>query len=482
MDCYDGGVRHIYPVLTAYIADFPEQCKVACTKTTHCPTCTVKPTKRGDLGHEPVCTCKAVIAAMDKYRKGSAEFERLGLFRIDIEPFWRKHQYTDIGCLLTPNLLHQLHKGVLKDHLTKWAMHIIGKQTVDERHKTMPEYCGMRHFKNGISAVSQWTGRELKEMAKVLLPIIANSDKEMIIAARAILDFVYLVHSSSLLDHELHKMENALRVFHEHKHIFKQYGAVATKKGFHGIPKIHMICHYVHIIHKLGTPDGYNTETLERLHIDFAKMGYRVLNKVNATKQMALYIQRLEALAMHASYLKEEAQESGNRQDTSETNANAEDPIAYDKNKEQWDKWYDEEEIAEDSAYGTDDEDEDTQEADKPAQGADKQAHSSTRLDDKGSKETPVGRWEKEQPRGADDPQNLHPRFHPIPEIVLAKTPTTTGVKIGQVAELNFAPRLTHDLTLFLHRENPNHGSIQSHTAINNLPHRSVAVSVTSST
>ncbi|KAG8724026.1 hypothetical protein FRC12_024380 [Ceratobasidium sp. 428] len=204
----------------------------------------------------------------------------------------------------------------------------------------MPEHHGMRHFKNGITSVSQWTGRELKEMAKTLLPVISDAeDPHVVIAARALLDFAYLAHSSSLSDSELEAMETALRTFHEHKYVFKRAGAVKTKKAFHGIPKIHMIQHYSYLIRQLGTPDGYNTETSERLHIDFAKMGYRASNKVNATKQMALYIQRMEALAMHATYLEELGRAIPDPL-----------PLRLDRDEEEgqegedWDEWHDEEE------------------------------------------------------------------------------------------------------------------------------------------
>ncbi|QRV95463.1 hypothetical protein RhiJN_23481 [Ceratobasidium sp. AG-Ba] len=235
--CADGNIRRIYPVLAAYVADHPEQCKVACVKQTHCPLCT-------------------------------------------------------------------LHKGVMKDHLIRWVTEILGKSLIDERYTSMPNYQGLRHFKNGISSVSQWTGRELKEMTKVLLPAVSHANPRVVRAARALLDFLYLSHLSSVTNDELYAMEDALNTFHSHKDVFEELRAVATAAGFHGIPKIHMVSHYAHLIRQLGTPDGYNTKTSERLHIDFAKLGYRASNKVNATKQMALYMQRMEAITMHAAHLK----------------------------------------------------------------------------------------------------------------------------------------------------------------------------------
>ncbi|QRW01433.1 hypothetical protein RhiLY_00430 [Ceratobasidium sp. AG-Ba] len=300
--CADGNVRRIYPKLAAYVGDYPEQCKVACTKQTHCPLCTVHPENRGDLGQAELRTAKDVINTMERRTdKGARRFERQGL--LPIRPFWAQDKDVELGSFITPDLLHQVHKGVMKDHLIKWVTTIIGKPVLDERFVSMPDIQGMRHFKNGISTVSQWTGRELKEMVKVLLPALADSNQRVVRAARSLMDFMYLAHYSSLTDENLDAMEDALRTFHDHKDVFEELGTVATDKGFHGIPKIHMISHYTHLIRRLGTPDGYNTETSERLHIDFAKMGYRASNKVNATKQMAIYIQRLEAIAMHAAHL-----------------------------------------------------------------------------------------------------------------------------------------------------------------------------------
>ncbi|QRV85180.1 hypothetical protein RhiJN_13198 [Ceratobasidium sp. AG-Ba] len=434
--CADGYVRRIYPVLAAYIADFVEQCKVACIKQTHCPLCTVQPKKKGDLNDAPPRTHDDIIDAMNEHRKaGSAKFERLGLY--DIEPFWEDYPYVRVDCLMTPDLLHQMHKGVMKDHLTKWVTEILGKQTIDSRHTTMPEYHGMRHFKNGISSVSQWTGRELKEMAKVLLPIISDAKDERVVkAARSLLDFMYLAHSSSLSDSELDAMVKCLHTFHENKLVFIEVGAIKTKEAFHGIPKFHMIQHYVMLVRMLGTPDGFNTETSERLHIDFAKIGYRRSNKVNAIKQMALYIQRVEAMVMHEEYLQERGLVERAPILLHITAKEAEE-LQEHEDEDEWDEWLEDE-----------DEDEDADEL----RDAGVRVQLTKLLDEfLGKNDQHKGHeWKQEAPEGDADqgPQ----RFHPAPLIVTASTPTDT-VSIRKLQNTRNADQLYESLLSFLRRE-----------------------------
>ncbi|QRW10106.1 plasma membrane ATPase 4 [Ceratobasidium sp. AG-Ba] len=416
--CADGNVRRIYPVLAAYIADFIEQCKVACIKQTHCPLCSVDPREKGNLGNAPPQTHNNIIKAIKDHRgEGSARFERLGLY--DVNPFWKDFPYLRVDCLMTPDLLHQLHKGVLKDHLTKWITNLIGDQTIDERHATMPEYHGMRHFKNGITRVPQWTSRELKEMAKTLLPLISDMDRRVVAAARALLDFAYLAHSSSLSDAELQAMEELLHTFHANKDTFQELGALKTRDGFHGIPKVHMIQHYVNLIQMLGTPDGYNTETSERLHIDFAKMGYRASNKVNAIKQKAMYIQRLEAIAMHEEYL----EEKGNRPAMEVIDGDGREV-----EDEEWDEWEDAEDVEDLEELGN----------------AEVRLQLAVKLDKFLSNgELRVGgEWQEEPPaEPVEYADQGTQRFHPVPEVVTAKTPTASTT-LANLQTANDAPRL----------------------------------------
>jgi hypothetical protein len=80
-------------------------------------------------------------------------------------------------------------------------------------------------------------------------------------------------------------------------------GYYKKESSFDGIPKLHMATHYGASIRLYGTPDGYNSEVPENLHIHYAKKPWRASNKVRPESQMMRYLQRQEAIHIHRSYM-----------------------------------------------------------------------------------------------------------------------------------------------------------------------------------
>ncbi|KAF8808461.1 hypothetical protein BYT27DRAFT_7255574 [Phlegmacium glaucopus] len=206
MQCADGFIRTVYPILAAYIADYPEQCLIACCKESACPRCIVDPKERGARpnGENP------------------PEFDNHSLRAVN--PFWADLPHCNIFTSITPDILHQLHKGVFKNHISSWATEATegGEGEVDQRFQSMSPHPTLRHFKRGISLTTQWTGTEHKNMEKVFLAVLAGAtDPAVIRAIRSVLDFIYYAHFKTHTDESLDLLDAAWLTFHDNKHIFK---------------------------------------------------------------------------------------------------------------------------------------------------------------------------------------------------------------------------------------------------------------------
>jgi hypothetical protein len=84
-------------------------------------------------------------------------------------------------------------------------------EKLDHRICTLPPVYGLRHFKNGISALSQISGSKHKNMAKILLGCLVGALlKKGLLAVKSILDFIYLAQYSTHDNITLGYMEDAL--------------------------------------------------------------------------------------------------------------------------------------------------------------------------------------------------------------------------------------------------------------------------------
>lgn len=182
------------------------------------------------------------------------------------------------------------------EHLRIWWTRILGVRVLDARYMGLPRYAGQQHFASGLSALTQWQGNEARATARSFLGIVAGSRvREAVQAARCIMDFLYRARMPQLDDEDLAALDADLQRFHAVKEIFVTEGVQDSPYGFNNIAKLHILRHYSHMTREMGTPDGYTTETPERLHKDYVKASYNASNGIVPEPQMLTHLRRQEA-------------------------------------------------------------------------------------------------------------------------------------------------------------------------------------------
>ncbi|KIM46872.1 hypothetical protein M413DRAFT_16473 [Hebeloma cylindrosporum] len=294
----DGVVRRGHPILAVYVGDYPEQVLITGTFSGDCPGCDC-PNK--ELGAYP---CKHpyrdIDAALDALEQlGTPEYAQVcreaGLKPIQ-HPFWEELPYVNIFQSITPDVLHQMHQGVVK-HLLGWLKTAL---------KCLPPNHSIRIFNKGISSLSRLSGTEHRQISSFLLGLLINvqlpdgvSANPLIRATHAILDFLYLAQYPVHTAETLASLDHALEEFHNNKYIFETLG---IRSDFN-IPKLHFLLHYLRAIKLFGTTANYNTETTERLQMDFAKDAYQATNHKDEFTQMTKWLERQEKIMHHANYI-----------------------------------------------------------------------------------------------------------------------------------------------------------------------------------
>ncbi|KAJ8494649.1 hypothetical protein ONZ45_g13167 [Pleurotus djamor] len=294
-----GNIRKVFPIISSYVADYPEQCLISCSKYGTCPKCRCNAKQLQDLQQKTARTPQWTSGIINDALKSTTNPSKFHDYCLErnvsggvTDPFWKEFPYTDIHLSITPDVLHQLYQGVLKT-LVQWCQQGMSKEVFNQHVQRLPPTYGVRHFKKGISNLSQVTGPEHKQIAKILLACCGESlPREAIAAARHLLDFIYLAQYKTHDDDTLGYLQDAIRGFHENREIFIQMKA----REHFNIPKFHAMLHYVESIRLFGSTDNYNTEMFERLHIDFAKDAWRATNKKDELPQMIRWHSRHEKM------------------------------------------------------------------------------------------------------------------------------------------------------------------------------------------
>jgi hypothetical protein len=289
-----GNRRNCYPLLAAYLADYPEQILVNIAAQKNSPTTIASFHDLGNNISSPPRTRKWIISQLAKARQLADPKDvqaylkvtkTLGLNGVD-KPFWLDHPRYQPELCIAPDILHGLHR-FWRDHVLKWARFLIGDKELDRHLQSIQPIVGARYFKNGISHMTQWTGREDRELQRVLLAAVAgakNMSSKVMRCLRAFHDFLYLAQYRSHNDITLSYMAKALRVVHATKAIFIITGARKGKKKnstihHFNIPKLSALHQYGIHIPEMGTSPQFSTEITENCHQLLAKEPFKMTNK-----------------------------------------------------------------------------------------------------------------------------------------------------------------------------------------------------------
>jgi hypothetical protein len=221
--------------------------------------------------------------------------------------FWQTLPFADVFQSITPDILHQLLQGIVR-HIVTWLSSptVFGSNAINTRCRVLPPNHSIGAFPKGITTLSRVSGKEHKDMCRILLGLIISLTLPggqvpscVVKAVRAILDSVYLAQFPSHTTDTLCHLQESLETFHMNKAVFVDLG---TQEAFN-FPKLHSMLHYTSSIVLFGTADNYNTEQTERLHIDFTKDAYRSTNRKNEFMQMTTWVEHHEMVQQHEAHL-----------------------------------------------------------------------------------------------------------------------------------------------------------------------------------
>ena len=189
-----------HPILATFIGDYPEQSLVVCTQSGRCLKCMVPRDEIRDNMKFPSRDFGAAVDIFSLSDGDSMAFHtacRNASLKTTYHPFWECLPFTNIFLSITPNILHQLHQGVLK-HMVRWLVALWSNE-IDMRCSCLLPNHNTWHFHSGFIWLSKLTGQEHKDIACILLSVVVDlalpgvwTSVRLACIVQALLDFIYL--------------------------------------------------------------------------------------------------------------------------------------------------------------------------------------------------------------------------------------------------------------------------------------------------
>jgi hypothetical protein len=331
----DGKRRWCFPRLVVFMGDYEEAWRVCDVRRNHCVVCTMPGLRKKDVDptvdrkNYPPRTGEESLRLRMSYKDQPETLKQHDYHAIDLFTDDTPFPGCSIYDSITPDLLHQASKNFYDQVYLKWRLGVIKlgiseailNTELDARFQHVPSYPGLRWFRNGISKLKRWTGKEYKGMIRVWMGVSHGLGGDILNSmAKEYLDIHRLSHYPSHSDANLVASENTLSYlesaidgfFRHLQNPLDPLVQLASMDENYMTNKLHAMYHYTTWIRAKGTLPQYSTDRTEALHRLYKTL-YRASNKGHdAVKFICENEWRIIGMLMYNEELRQEAIEETN--------------------------------------------------------------------------------------------------------------------------------------------------------------------------
>jgi hypothetical protein len=361
-------VRQCFPVLAAWIADHAENETLHGLKRMSCAVCEVPVERLGSDPNEEHPTRDYLKYAAMEQRYIDTEDEHIIASLSEVGVKMGRNVFIGLSrvvipLLFKPDILHNVYLGLFK-HMMQWIEDFLKKHDrqdlFDEVWKSLPPYPGFFVPKKAYREVTQWQGKEMRNLGRCILGVLASALRrptpaqqgpfgDAIRCVRALVDFSLMAQYQSHTSETLGYMEQYLKDFHRYKDVFQEFRTskktrgeadandeqlrldqerklkeagrvtpakrrrllvenraqrddereeIHRSKSHFNFIKLHLLVHYCSHVRKFGNIPMYSTDVGELAHKVQIKEGYRHSNKNDASRQILEYYGRVHSVSM----------------------------------------------------------------------------------------------------------------------------------------------------------------------------------------
>lgn len=299
-----GSKRWCFTTLSMYMVDLPEATKLAGV-TQNCSPVSVAVQKEFGastpadrrwfrITKDKLEAVKSVCSSEENFFRFVKLCRKNNLTGVE-ELIWDGWDHSEPPVALSYDLLHSGHKFFF-DHILEWCKKAMPcSAEIDNRFKALHPRKGWKYFYKGISGLKRITGRDYRNLQRLILcvidGIVPNSFTELI---RIFLDSIYIAQKTEVSESDLKEIQRLQNEFHSKKKIVidRKY----RDSSHFQIPKLEIQWAIVFTIAALGNLLGLSTDITEHEHIQMVKEPFRRTNHKDFYSQMLIFLQRMEKL------------------------------------------------------------------------------------------------------------------------------------------------------------------------------------------